>query len=82
MILGAFAALILNHAAVAAVIGLFLLVRCLGVRLGGTLNLLLVVVVVAVVALSVVAWLAGSRLDLRLAHDIQHTPKLTLTESR
>jgi hypothetical protein len=65
-IFGAIASVILDYTAVAAVIGLFALVRWSGITFGRTLDLLLVVVVVVVVALSIVAWFAGSRFDLRL----------------
>jgi hypothetical protein len=74
MILGTIASVILDYAAVAAVIGLFALVRWSGIRLGRTLDLLLLVVVVVVVTLSVMAWLAGSWFDLRLTRDMSaHT---------
>jgi hypothetical protein len=70
MIVGAAASIILDYAAVAAIIGLFVLVRWSGIRLGRTLDLLLLVVCLVVVALSVLAWLVGSRFDLRLTHDM------------
>jgi hypothetical protein len=70
MIIGTVVSLILDYAAVAIVIGLFALVRWSGIGLGRTLDLLLLVVLVAAVTLSLVAWLAGSRFDLRLTHDI------------
>ncbi|MBV8774858.1 MAG: hypothetical protein JO166_21365 [Deltaproteobacteria bacterium] len=70
----AIASVILDYTAVAAVIGLFALVRWSGITFGRTLDLLLVVVVVVVVALSVVAWFAGSRFDLRLTRALlEHT---------
>jgi hypothetical protein len=70
MIFGAIAALILDYAAVAVVIGLFALDRWLGIRLSFTLDFPLVAVVIIVVALSLLAWRAGARLDHRLDHDI------------
>lgn len=74
MIFGAIASVILDYTAVAAVIGLFALVRWSGITFGKTLDLMLLVVVVVVVALSVVAWFAGSRFDLRLTHAmLEHT---------
>ena len=54
MILGTIASIILDYAAVAAVIGLFALIRWSGIRLGRTLDLLLLVVVVVIVALSTI----------------------------
>jgi hypothetical protein len=68
MILGALAALILDYAAVAAMIALLALDRWLNIRLG-TLDLLLILVIAVVVTDSLVAWFAGSRRDRRLAHD-------------
>jgi hypothetical protein len=74
MILGAVAALFLDCAAVAAMIALLVLDRWLGIRLSVTLDLLLILVIAVVVADSIIAWLAGSRLDRRLAHDMSaHT---------
>src|SRR5215472_7674706 len=74
LILGAIVSVILDYAAVAAIIGLFVLVRWSGIRLGRTLDLLLFVVFVVVVALSVLAWLVGTRFDLRLTRDMsKHT---------
>lgn len=76
MILGAIAALILDYAGVAAIIVLLVLDRWLRIRvgLGHTLDLLLLVVAAVVVTVSVVAWLAGSRLDRCLARDMSaHT---------
>jgi hypothetical protein len=70
MILGAVAALILDYAAVAAMIALLVLDRWVGIRLGITLDLLLILVIAVVVADSMIAWLAGSRLDRRLARDM------------
>lgn len=63
MLFEAMIAMILDYAAVAAVLGLFVLERAVGIRLGSTLDLVLLVVLVIVVALSGVAWLAGARLD-------------------
>ena len=62
MVFEAIAALILDYVAVAAVIGLFLLERSFGIRLGRTLDIVLLLVIVAAVALSVVAWVAGASL--------------------
>jgi hypothetical protein len=76
MIIGAIAAIILDYAAVAAIIVLLGLDRWLRIRLGlgVTLDLLLLVVVAVAVTLSMVAWLAGSRFDRRLARDMSaHT---------
>jgi hypothetical protein len=79
MIIGAVASVILDYVAVAAIIGLFVLVRWSGIRLGRTLDLLLLVVSVAVVAVSVMAWLVGSRFDLRLTHEMSgHTKARSL----
>jgi hypothetical protein len=66
MKLGAIAAIILDYAAVAFVVGVLALDRWLGIRSGITLDTVLVVVI----ALAAAAWLAGSRFQRRLASDI------------
>jgi phosphoglycerol transferase MdoB-like AlkP superfamily enzyme len=65
MTLGAVLAIILDYAAVAFVVGLLVLDRWLGIRRGITLDTLFVLIV----ALSVAAWFAGTRLRRRLARD-------------
>jgi hypothetical protein len=65
MAFGAVAAIILDYAAVAFVIGLLVLDRWLGIRRGITLD----TVFVLVVALTVGVWFAGSRLERRLRRD-------------
>jgi hypothetical protein len=71
MILGAVAALILDYAAVAAMIALLALDRWPGV----SLDLLLILVIAVVVADSVIAWLVGSRFDRGLARNIDARPQ-------
>jgi hypothetical protein len=65
MTLGAIAAMILDYAAVAVVIGLLLFDRWLGIRRGITLDTILVLIG----ALGALAWFAGTRLKQRLAAD-------------
>lgn len=65
MALGAIAAIVMDYAAVAFVIGLLVLDRWLHIRRGITLDTVLVLIV----ALGAAAWLAGSRLTRRLARD-------------
>jgi hypothetical protein len=66
MKLGAIAAVILDYAAVAFVVGVLVLDRWLGIRSGIVLDTMFVVVV----ALAAAAWLAGTRLQGGLARDI------------
>ncbi len=65
MALGAIAAILMDYAAVAFVIGLLVLDRWLHIRRGITLD----TVFILVAALGAAAWLAGSRLTRRLARD-------------
>jgi hypothetical protein len=66
MKLGAIAAIILDYAAVAFVVGVLVLDRWSGIRSGIVLDTMFVVVV----ALATAAWLAGSRFQRHLARDI------------
>jgi hypothetical protein len=66
MKLGAIAAIILDFAAVAFVVGVLVLDRWLGMRSGMTLDTVLIVVIV----LAAAAWLAGTRFRRRLARDL------------
>jgi hypothetical protein len=66
MKLGAIAAIILDYAAVAFVVGMLVLDRWLGIRSGITLDTLFVLVI----GLSVAAWLVGIRFQRHLARDI------------
>jgi len=65
MTVGAIAAIILDCAAVALVIGLLVLDRWLGVRRGITLDTLFALIV----ALGVAVWFAGTRFKRRLLRD-------------
>ncbi len=65
MTLGAVAAIILDYAAVAFVVGLLVLDRYLGIRRGITLDTIFVLIA----ALSAAAWFAGTRLSHRLTRD-------------
>ncbi len=65
MTIGAVAAMILDYAAVAFVIGLLVFDRWLGIRRGITLDTILVLIA----ALSLAAWFAGSRLRHRMVDD-------------
>jgi hypothetical protein len=65
MTLGAIAAMVLDYAAVAVIIGLLVLDRWLGIRRGITLDTMLVLIA----ALGTLAWFAGTRLRHRLAAD-------------
>jgi hypothetical protein len=73
MTLGAIAAIVLDYAAVAFVIGLLVLDRWLGIRRGITLDTLLVLIV----AIGVTAWFAGSRLRARLVRDASARTDIT-----
>jgi hypothetical protein len=72
MTLGAVAAIVLDYAAVAFVIGL-LLDRWLGIRRGITLDTLLVLMV----ALSAGAWLVGSWFRRHMVHDASASTDIT-----
>jgi hypothetical protein len=63
MAFGAVAALVMDYAAVAFIVGVLILDRWLGIRRGITLDTLFVLITGLVVA----AWFAGSRLNRRLA---------------
>jgi hypothetical protein len=65
MAFGAVAAIIIDYAAVAIVIGLLVLDRWLGIRRGVTLD----TVFVLVVALTAGVWFAGVRFQRRLRRD-------------
>jgi hypothetical protein len=73
MTLGAVAAIVLDYAAVAFVIGLLVLDRWLGIRRGLTLDTLLVLMV----ALSAGAWMAGSWFRGYLQHDASARTNIT-----
>ncbi len=73
MTLGAIAAIILDYAAVAFVIGLLVLDRWLGMRRGLTLDTLLLLIA----ALSAIAWFAGYRLRARLTRDASARTDIT-----
>jgi hypothetical protein len=70
MTLGAIAAMVLDYAAVAFVIGLLVFDRWLGIRRGITLDTILVLIA----ALGVAAWFAGSRLRHRIVDDTSVCP--------
>jgi hypothetical protein len=73
MTLGAIAAIILDYAAVAFVIGLLILDRWLGIRRGLALDTLLLLIA----ALGAIAWFAGYRLRERLTRDASARTDIT-----